>query len=125
VDSFADAGVGATTAEIAGQRLVHGAVVRVRVARQQGDHRKDHARSAVAALGSAEFDEGLLDRVQPAVAHEPFDGGDVLPCDVGYLLLAGAHGPVVDKYGAGPALPLPATGLGTCQAQLATQHRQE
>ena len=78
----ADPRVGTTTADVAGQRLVDGASSGSGRGPGSGHGREDHSRSAVSALGGADVDERLLDRMQSAPGGEALDRGDVRPARV-------------------------------------------
>ena len=58
-----------------------------------------------------DFDERLLQRVQPAIRRQPLDGGDGLPDGFFDGRLAGLDGPAVDQHGADATLALAAAIL--------------
>src|SRR5260370_7087483 len=61
LDRFANAGIGAAAADVAGHRVVDVGIRRTRVACKQRRSRHDLARLAVAALGDLAVEPGLLD----------------------------------------------------------------
>src|SRR5262245_25522453 len=76
-DRLLDATVRPAAADVGdgpGDRLV----ARVGVGVEQGDHRQDHPRLAVAALRNLVVDPGLLHRMQSAVIREPLDSDYLL-----------------------------------------------
>src|SRR6267154_6538889 len=79
---------------------------------------EDHARGADAALGSALFEEALLDGMEFFVDDEAFDGGDL-----GAFCLqdgdeAGVDQFAVDQDGAGSALAFAAALFGSSEVQV-------
>src|SRR5438309_9358169 len=99
-----DLEVTGAAAEVAGQRLLDRVAGGVRVGHEQGLRGEEEGRRAVAALRGAELGERILERVQPAVRREPFDGGDAPPGAGEAEDEAGEHRRAVDEHGAGPAL---------------------
>src|SRR3979490_954442 len=61
LDRFANAGIGAAAADVAGHRVVDVGIRRTRVAREQRRSRHDLARLAIAALGALAVEPSLLD----------------------------------------------------------------
>ena len=124
-----DAIVGAAAAEIAGQRLAHVGLGRLRLAVEQFLGRHDHAVDAVAALRGLLVDEGLLQRMRLVDRAEPFDGGDLGVAERADRGDAGAHRLAVDQHRAGAALREPAAELGAvertdrCAARRAAAYR--
>ncbi len=74
----ADAWIGATAANVAGQRLIDVAISRLRDLRQQRRRRHDLPGLTVTALHHIEFGPGLLHRVR-TVGGQAFDGENFLP----------------------------------------------
>ena len=75
-DRFDDLQVAGAAAQVARQRLADPLARRMRLAIEQRLRGDQDARRAVAALRGAEVGEALLQRMQPAVRGEPFDGRD-------------------------------------------------
>src|SRR3954447_19417761 len=73
---------------------------------QQTNGRHDLPRGAVAALKAVMPDEGLLHRVQTAVAREPLDRRHLPPIALRRQSQAGQDPLAVDQHGACPARPL-------------------
>ena len=94
------------------------------VCKQRG--RRDHdAGQAIAALAGLLVEDGLLDRVQRAVARQAFDRGDRLAGQGLDLARAGIGGLAVDQHHAGAALLGAAAEPGAAQAEIVAQHRQQ
>ena len=77
LDGFEDAHVAGAAAEVSGEAFLDLREGWVRVLCEEVVGREDHAGGADAALGSAFFEEALLDRVEFFVDGHAFDGGDV------------------------------------------------
>ena len=65
--------------------------------------------------------ERLLQRVQPAVAHQPLDGGDLGAVRLHGEHQAGARGLAVDEDGAGAADAVLAADVGAGQLEILAQ----
>ena len=90
------------------------------------DRRHDLARRAVAALEGVVVDEGLLHRVQRAVAAgQALDRRDLPALGHGGQRQAGQHAAAVDQHRAGAALALVAALLGAGQRQVLAQRIQQ
>ena len=79
VDGVEDLRVAGAAAEVAGERLAHLVVARVRDAVEQVGGGDDEPRRAEAALHRAGRRERLLHRMERAVAGEPLDRDDLAP----------------------------------------------
>jgi len=123
--SSADSRVTAATTKDAGQRLVHGVIIRRGIPRQEGSYGQDHGRGAVAALRGTNVDECLLHRMQPATDSETLDSRDAASCDSGYRLAASPNGLVVNEDRAGTARPFSTSRLGTRETEVFSQSRQQ
>ena len=91
MDRGADARIGAAAADVgdcAGELLIGG----MRICREEGAHRHDHARLAVATLRDLMIDPGLLNGAERAVCGEAFDGGDLRVGDRADGNAAASHG---------------------------------
>src|SRR3954469_18977021 len=125
LDGVEDAGVRAAAAEVVlqpgGDRLAGGR----RIVVEEGGGGEDHPRRAVAALEAAMLHEGLLDRMQGAVARQPLDGGDLAVARRAERGDARADGLAVDEHGAGAADPGAAAVLGAGQPQVGAEHPEE
>src|SRR5271170_3055467 len=86
---------------------------------------EDHAGSADAALGSAFFEEALLDGVKFFVDGEAFDGGDVGAFGLQDGNQAGVDQVAVDQDGAGSAFAFAAALLGSGEVQILAENVQE
>src|SRR5205085_536358 len=75
-DGVNDLHVACTSAEIAGDGFLDLVARRLGVGVEQGAGGNQHAGRADAALRAAGFEEGLLKRVEAAIARQPFDGDD-------------------------------------------------
>ena len=82
-------------------------------------------RRAVAALRGAEIGEGFLQRMEPAVGDQPFDGRDVAAGALDAEHQAREHRLPVEQHRAGAALAELAAVLGAAQVQILTQHLEE
>ena len=87
----------------------------------EGRCRHDHACGAEAALKGLRIEEGLLHRVELAVAGEPFDGGDLVPGAAEGGHQAGMERHAVEPDGAGAAVALVAAFLDAEEAELAQE----
>lgn len=120
-----DARVTAAPADVAVQRLPHGLVVGISVARQQIDGAHQHSGRAIATLDGALVHELLLDRMQPPLTREALHGGDLGAVDGRKRCHAGQRGNPVDEHGASTTPTLPTPGLGAGQLQILTQGGQQ
>ncbi len=80
---------------------------------------------AVAALRRPEVGEGLLQRMQPALGAEAFDGHDLAAAALDAQHQARQHRPAVQQHGAGAALAELAPVLGAAEIQVLTQHLEQ
>src|SRR3989454_1427843 len=120
-----DLEVTGAAAEVAGQRLLDRVAGGARVGHEQGVGGEEEGRRAVTALRGAELGERILERVQPAVRREPFDGGDAPPGAGEAEDEAGEHGRAVDEHGAGPALAQLAAVLRARESRVFAQYFEE
>ena len=97
----------------------------IRILAKQGRARHDHPRRAVATLHGPNLQKGLLERVELAVALQPFDGGDLRAGAVAHERETRPPGLAVDEYGAGPALPFATAVLAARQVQVVPQDAQQ
>src|SRR5579862_187022 len=81
LDGFANAHIGAATADIARHRCVDIAVVGVRIPGKQGRRRHDLARLAIAALNDFKIQPGFLHFGARFRCAHAFDGGNRPPSD--------------------------------------------
>jgi hypothetical protein len=104
LDGFEDAHVAGAATEVSGESffdLLHGGV---RVLGEEMVGGEDHAGSADAALGSALFEETLLDWVESFFVSDAFDGGDLGAFGLEDWDEAGVDEFAVHQDGAGAAL---------------------
>ena len=88
---------------------------------QQADARHDHSRDAVTALHGAGFEKGFLQRMQPAVLLQAFDGRNLFACDRTHLVYAGPRWLPVDQHCAGAALALATAVFRSGQIEVIAQ----
>src|SRR5262249_56103084 len=112
--------VAGAAAEVAGQCLSDLITRRERVSFQQRPRSQQHARRAVAALGSAELGERLLERVQLRGAAHPFHSRDLAVVELDREEEAAQLWLAVDQDGTGAALAQLATVLRPAQPQVFT-----
>src|SRR5712675_778188 len=86
---------------------------------------EDHAGGADAALGSALFEEALLDGMEFFVDDEAFDGGDFGAFDLQDGDEAGVDQVAVDQDGAGSALAFAAALFGSGKVQVFAEDVEE
>ena len=80
---------------------------------------------AVAALRAAEVGKAVLQRVQTAVAGQPFNGRDLAPLALGRQQQAREHRLAIDQHGACAALAQLAAVLGAGELQIFSQHLEQ
>ena len=85
---------------------------RMRILAEQADDAHDHAGRAVTALHRVGLDERGLQGMQPAIAFQPFDRGDLFPLCETHGRTAGSDGHTVEQDGARAALTFSAAILG-------------
>src|SRR3984893_3603042 len=94
---FADADVGATSADIAGERGIDVGIARRRIGLQQRRRRHDLSRLAIAALRHVSLDPSPLCRMAP-VLRQTLDGCDALPFDGLQRQYAGADRDTIEMH---------------------------
>src|SRR5579859_1659528 len=102
MDGFANALIGAATADVAAHEIVDIGIAGIGLFFEQGHRGHDLSGLAIAALRNVFGDPSLLDAMQ-AVGGQALDGGDFLSGDGGDGGLAGARGFAIDVHGAGAA----------------------
>ncbi len=129
-----DRAITRAAAEVAGQRLTDGPVIRVALAAIQREQRHDESRRAEAALGAVALDHGALHGMQLACGGlQAFDGEQRLAVERRQEPDAGIHRPVTDARacgfrqhdGAGAAVALGAAFLGAGPAEAFAQVLEE
>src|SRR5258708_2852777 len=120
-----DAEVGATAAQVVGQRGADLGLGGMRLRREQGRRLHDHAVDAVAALCSLLLDERLLQRVRLLGRTQALERDHLLPLCCRRRVHTGADRLAVEVHGAGPALRETATETGAVQPQIVAQHVQK
>src|SRR5277367_3777024 len=113
-DGGHDARIRSTAADVAVHPLDDLLLRRMRMLAQQRRGGKDHARRAVPTLKRFFIQECLLNGTERAMALEPFDGGDLCPCDGRGYGQAGPAGSPINQHRTGAALSLAATVLCSC-----------
>src|SRR5262245_49110006 len=107
-----DLGVAGAATEVADQTCLDLLATRVRLLRQHGPGRQDHAGRADAALDGAGPGEGLLDLVEPPVAaREPLHRRDLAVSSPRHREQARQDGYAVEQHGARAAASLAAPRL--------------
>ena len=89
---------------------------------QQPSHGHHESGSAEAALRAAKIAVGLLQRGQPAVVGDAFDGGDLLPLATGRQHGAREHGDAVHLHRACAAGRIVTAALGAGQVEVLAQN---
>jgi hypothetical protein len=117
-----DLAIAGAAAEIAGQTALDLVVCRVRLLIQQCARRHDHAGNAKAALHRAFVNEGLLHRIKPAGAFEPFNRDNLVPVGLAGQNQTGVHRAAVEQNRARAALAFATAFLGAGQAAVVAQH---
>src|SRR5437867_823897 len=110
---------GSTPTDVGDPRVDIG-VGRLRLLLQEGRHRHDHARLAVAALRDLVVEPGLLHLVQGPAVGQAFDGGDLLALGGDNGQHAGTDRGAVEVHGTGAALRDTAAVLGAGETHLLT-----
>src|SRR5262245_3665114 len=103
-DGFADAQIGSAAADVAGHTRVDIAVRGVRQRVDKGDGGHDLTRLAEATLHDLQIEPCVLHRLPGWRRANPFDGGDVLSCNVCSSCQTRAAGLSIDVDGACAAL---------------------
>jgi len=124
MDSFADALIRATAADIAAHGVVDVGVGGVGLLAQQRHRGHDLSGLAVAALRHIFFHPGLL-HWMASVGGQPLDGRDFFPGYARNLRDARARGFAVDVHGTRAAQSHPAAKLCAGHIQRVAQHPQE
>src|SRR5215475_5144969 len=110
--------VARAAAEIARDAVADLLFARLRILGEERGGGHEDARDAVAALGHAEPDEGVLERVQDAVLAETLDGRHGTPARLHRQHEAARHRLAVEVHGAGAAVPGTTTFLGSGEAEV-------
>ena len=97
----------------------------MRVFHQERFGGKDHAGRAEAALDRDLVDKGFLQCIQFAAGGKPFNRRDMTALELDRKDQAGVHRLVIEKNGAGTALPLGAALLGAGQKKILPQNVQK
>ena len=117
-----DGQVGAAAAERVLEGQADLVFAGIGVLRQESGAHHQLAGDAEAALDRTVLDEGLLQRVQLALAGQALDGEHVLARRLEGGQRAGEHRRAVQQDGADAALGLVAADLGAGQAEALAQH---
>src|ERR1051326_4349191 len=125
LDGRDDARVGAAAADVARHSAPNLLLGRAWFLLQEPAARHDHAGDAVAALHRAHFEEGFLQRVQPPVTFETFDGRDLSARDRDRGRAAGANGLPVEQHRASAATALAAAVLSSSEVKLLAQDAEQ
>src|SRR5215813_6802594 len=110
--------VARAAAEIARDAVADLLFARLRILGEERGGGHEDARDAVAALGHAEPDEGVLERVQDAVLTETLDGRHGAPARLHCQHEAARHRLAVEVHGAGAAVPRATTFFGSGEAEV-------
>jgi hypothetical protein len=95
---------------------------RLAILEQQACTGHDHSRNAVAALHRASLQKSLLEWMETAILFEPLDRSDSFAGNVGGASLARSYRLAVDQNGAGSALALAASILGSRELEIVAQN---
>src|ERR1700704_2542425 len=125
LDRFANAGIGAAAADVAGHRVVDVGIRRMRVAREQRRSRHDLARLAVAALNDLAVEPGLLDLGAGRGLADRLDRRDLRCADAVDRGDAGGGGRAVDMDGTRAAERHAAAEFRAGHAEHVAQYPQE
>ncbi len=96
-----------------------------RILDQEGISTHDHARRAISALVSVVFQEGLLERMEIAVAFKSLDGQNSLAVHRGNGRRTGTNGVVVDDDRARTAESFATSELRAGHAEIFPEHPQQ
>ena len=125
LDRFANADIGAATADIAGHGVIDIAVARIGIGRQQGRSRHDLAGLAVAALHDFEIEPGVLDFRAGRRVPDRLDRGDLGIADAVDGGDAGADRLAVLLHRTGAALRDAAAEFRSGHAENVAQHPEQ
>src|SRR5580704_2546674 len=114
--------IGGAAAEVAGQIVADGVVVRVGMVGDELARHQDEAGRAEAALEGAAFDEGLLDRVEGAAGIQMLDGHHLGAVRKRSKKQAARHRDAIDQDGAAAAQALGAALTRPEQIEALLQH---
>src|SRR6266508_86182 len=117
--------VAGTAAEYCREALADLDLGRPGIGPKQIQRRQQHPRRAEAALQAVVLVEGLLQRMQLAVLHQPLHRHELRPVRLHREHQAGAGRQAVDEHGAGAADAVLATDVGPGEAQVLAQEVHE
>jgi hypothetical protein len=120
-DGLVDFGVAGAAAEVSGEGFFYLVASGPGVSFEKGGAREEHAGGAVAALGGAEFCEGLLEGMQLPIVLQAFDGGDFAVLYLDGQCKARKFGGSIYEHGAGATFSQFAAMLGANQPHIFTQ----
>jgi len=119
---FEDLLIAGAATQAAGQRFANLVAGRIGDLVEQRLRRDEESRGAVPALRGAEIRERFLQRMEPAVRRQTFDGEHVAAFALGAKHKARQHRLSVQQHRTRAALAELASVLGAAQVQIFTQH---
>ena len=125
LDGVEDAHVAGAAAEVSGEAFLNLVERWLGILIKQVVGGEDHAGSADTALGSAFFEEALLDRMEVLLVREPFDCGDVRALGLQDGDEAGVDQLSIHEDGAGAAFAFAAAFLGTGEVEVLAEDVKE
>ena len=117
--------ISGAAAQIPGQRVADLVAGRIGLAIEQRLCSHQKSRRAVTTLGRTEVGKGLLERMEPAVCRETFDGQHVTVSTLDAQNETRQHRLAIEQHRARAALSELAAMLGAAEVQVFTQHLEQ